>query len=298
MKYKRIAFILVLTMLTSIFKAFSKQPPETGAPRTTDLSGNRLTFAMVEDFSRDMPARDLVTDFNLSQLNLKANDEAGLLIQRWWDIKEPGWFGRELGTVMLDISVREVVANTSQRLQQENFNTRDKLQFVFMYDEYLTQKYRSMNLAAGAEEHEDNAHYYSAFTLLGEKLLVKHKDYMANGQNWVESAASGPSGTVHQLFAIPLTDDHFLEVTLIFAINRGYPTGHYFLERADRITEPFLDTLFIDYARENPYQSLVGERWHTPSVKALMQEQYDTIVKQFPAQEAPEALDPADEQSE
>lgn len=287
---KRIALILVLTMLTSIFKAFSKQPPETGYPRTTDISGNSFTFAMVEDFSRDMPARDLITNLDLSQLDLKSNDEAGLLIQRWWDIKEPGWFGREFGTVMLDISVREVAANTSQRLQRDDFNIRDKLQFVFMYDEYLFQKYSNMNLAAGVEEYEDNAHFYSAFTLLGDKLLVKHKDYMTNGQNWVESAASGPNGTVHQLFAIPLTDDYFLEVTLIFAINRGYPTGHYFLERADRITVPFLETLFVDYAQENPFRSLVEERWHKPSVKALVQEQYDTIVKLFPRQEAPEAL--------
>lgn len=292
---KRIAFILVLTMLTSIFKAFSKQPPETGAIRACALSGNRLTFAMVEDFSRDMPARDLVTDLDLSQLNLKDNDEAGLLIQRWWDIRETGWFGRELGTVMLDISVREVAANTSQRLQKEDFNIRDKLQFVFMYDEYLHQKYSNMNLAAGLEEYEDNAHFYSAFTLLGDTLLVKHNDYITNGQNWVETGVAGPHGTVHQLLAIPLTDDHFLEITLIFAINRGYPTGHYFLERADRITVPFLETLFVDYAPENPFRGLVGKRWHTPTVNALAQEQYDTIVKLFARQEAPEALNQAPE---
>src|SRR5690625_7171162 len=59
----------VLIMLTFISKAFgmSGRPPEgLGATRSVDLSGNVFQFAMPENFSRDMPADDLVERLDIS----------------------------------------------------------------------------------------------------------------------------------------------------------------------------------------------------------------------------------------
>lgn len=73
--------------------------------RQINLSGNIFHFALPEDFSRDMPAADMVETLDIGDSKKFDNPEYGNLIRRWWDIKEPGWFGKKLGTVMMDISV-------------------------------------------------------------------------------------------------------------------------------------------------------------------------------------------------
>lgn len=79
--------------------------------RRVNLSGNYFSFAMPEDFSKEMPAENLVESLDITDLTKFGNPEYGNLIRRWWDIKEPGFFGKNLGSVMMDISVQRVPEN-------------------------------------------------------------------------------------------------------------------------------------------------------------------------------------------
>src|SRR5690625_2680719 len=91
----------VLIMLTFISKAFgmSSRPPEVlGATRSVDLSVNVCQFAMLEICSRDMPADDLVERLDISDPDIFTSPADNTKSRRWWDIKEPGFFGKQLGT--------------------------------------------------------------------------------------------------------------------------------------------------------------------------------------------------------
>ncbi len=74
-------------------------------PRTVYFSsGAALEFHMPENFSKDMPAEDLVEQVNLNQL--EASDPAGkVLMRRWWDFRSDGFFSKNLGSVMMSIRV-------------------------------------------------------------------------------------------------------------------------------------------------------------------------------------------------
>ena len=88
-------------MFSTIRKLFTRSiaiDEPLGAKRTANLSGNYFSFAMPEDFSKDMPAEDLVENLDITDLKKFDKPEYGNLIKRWWDIREPGFFGKNLGS--------------------------------------------------------------------------------------------------------------------------------------------------------------------------------------------------------
>lgn len=94
----------LLIMLSPLLKVFgmSKVPTEItlGATRHVNISGNVLSFAMPENFSGEMPAEPLIETLNLNALT---KESSGLLLQCWWDIKEPVFFGKALGSTKMDL---------------------------------------------------------------------------------------------------------------------------------------------------------------------------------------------------
>src|SRR5690625_6563839 len=48
-----------------------------------------------------------------SDLSIFSEPDKGTLVRRWWDIKEPGFFGKKLGTVMMNIDRKSTRLNSS-----------------------------------------------------------------------------------------------------------------------------------------------------------------------------------------
>src|SRR5690606_36028018 len=81
--------LLVLIMLSVLTQLFSSPAQANGEnklhPRQINLSGNIFHFSMPEDFSRDMPAANMVEVLEITDLKKFDNPEYGNLIRRWWD---------------------------------------------------------------------------------------------------------------------------------------------------------------------------------------------------------------------
>lgn len=297
MSHRTLVYILGFIMLAYLAKAFSKGDSdalELGFQRSADLSGNTFHFRMPENFSKDMPAPPLNTHVDLDNLAGAENEEAGRLLQRWWDVEEPGWFGKELGTVMMDISVREVAENRSKRFWKEPFEIRDRFEYLLMIDEFMHQRVQHLNQSAGAEGNEETPYHNSSFSMLGDKVVPFFWDIDSNGQRWLQSGFTGPNSVIYSSYSIPLTDKHFLEVMFIYAVAQGTPGPHY-LEHAKKITAPILDSLQVQYIRDNPYGRLVESDWQQVGVEQLVAKRQELLVKQFTPQQTPEALNQAPE---
>lgn len=77
-----------------------------GSKRIIQLGDASLSFSMPENFSKDFPAapvNELPSDQELAS--------GALLAQRWWDVKEVGWFGKMLGVLMMRVDVHFVLSN-------------------------------------------------------------------------------------------------------------------------------------------------------------------------------------------
>src|SRR5690606_39085462 len=105
--------LLVIIMISGLsqFLGLNANAAPKIYPRQIDLSGNIFSFSMPENFSKNMPAENMVEVLDIGDSKKFDNPEYGNLIRRWWDIKKPGFFGKELGTVMMDISVQRVPDN-------------------------------------------------------------------------------------------------------------------------------------------------------------------------------------------
>ena len=72
---------------------------------------DKKIICTTETIGKDLPAVDMVEKLDIQDLQKFDNAEYGNIIRRWWDIKRPGFFGKELGAVMMDISVQKKATN-------------------------------------------------------------------------------------------------------------------------------------------------------------------------------------------
>ncbi len=89
---------------------------------------------MSENFSKDMPAYPIREEYNLEAIG---TGKESVLIQRWWDIKEPGFFSKNLGTVMMSINVYAVPENTRKKIHNSPYNVQDRVDLILILDELI-----------------------------------------------------------------------------------------------------------------------------------------------------------------
>lgn len=286
--------LLVLIMLASIMKAFAMdRGPDIrlDPPRSVDLSGNTLTFATPGNLSRDMPADDLVTEVDIHSDRF-LNDAAGeTLIRRWWDIKEPGLFGKELGTVMLSIRVSPAPENRNKRFHDKAFNLSDRFDFIAMIEEHLFWHHQEINEGLEPDEYGLPPYTYPGFTKIGEEVMIPFSGEVFNGQYWMLYSSGGPRSVLSNHYATPISDQTFIEVSFTYSPNDRVQAGRYFVDIARKTTQPIAESLFIDYAPNNAYQALTEEQWHQESVEDVMQRHQPRLTPLFGSDE-PTSLRP------
>ena len=272
MSIKRVLYIFlsVFIMLSFLQKTFGMakvQVPPVGATRQVDLSGNRFSFSMPENFSRDMPAEAMVEQFDISNAFKETP-----LIQRWWDMKKPGFFGSNIGTVMMSINIVPVLENSRKKIHDRPYKIQDRVDLVQLVVETLHHRYQDENGRL-------NELYSipSVVHLFGSEIEGEFRESIFNHQKWTSYSVTGPGAQLIVSHVLPLTDSAYLEASFIYSPNDGVSPRE-FLDYAYQTTEPVEQSFFVDYATNNPLQKTVEEVWLNSTVDEALKNMSEVII--------------------
>ena len=236
MKHPLITLTLIIIMLSIIYKVLGvTKPLETAPlmPRQINLTGNIVHFAMPENFSRDMPAADMIETVNLADKAVYQDAAKFTLIRRWWDFKEGGWFGKEYGTLMMSLYVKEVPDSLT-------LDITDPMNFIEIIIDQINKHKTNDPMMV-------NSDYFGAY-----------KERWFNNQRWLNYVQGHLNGnTMTILYAVPVSQRTYIvaEFTSAPANNIGM---RYFI---DTFTEPFMQQIMasfkIDYVAGNPVKDAV-----------------------------------------
>lgn len=275
---------LVLIMIAALAQLFSPVTQAAGKnklhPRQINLSGNIFHFALPEDFSSNMPAANMVETLDITDAKKFDNPEYGNLIRRWWDIKEPGWFGKNLGTVMMDISVQRVVENKQHLIHKNPYNIEDRMDLMLMLDDCYHQRYDALNAEIGAQDGRAVAYHSSVLTMLGRKIETNHREFIFNNQKWIENGVVGPRNTLIIILALPLTKSSYLEAAFTYSPNDKVFLRD-FRDLAFAKMASIQQTFKVDYAKDNPFAKIVGEDWLEQTNEQVLEQHRAAILKLF-----------------
>lgn len=276
----KILVLIMLSLITQFFSGSSQANVKT-YPRQINLSGNVFHFSLPEDFSKDMPAYDMVEALDISDPQKFDDPEYGNLIRRWWDIKEPGWFGKNLGTVMMDISVQRVVENKQQLLHSNPYHIKNRMDFMLMLDDSFHQNYDALNKEIAPEHGNYQAYHSSPFTLSGRKVISMYRDFVFNEQKWIESGMAAPRGELIADYSIPLAEHAYLKVSFTYSQNANVLPLEFRRGYAYSKTEDILKSFKMDYTKDNPFAKIVGEDWLTQTNDEVLEQHRDSILQLF-----------------
>lgn len=239
MKYSFIKYSLqVIIMLAVISKAFGLgKPPEHTPliPRQINLSDNIVHFSMPENFSRDMPAEDMIESVDLTDKRVYQDDQKFTLIRRWWDFKDSGFFGKDYGTLMMSLYIKEAAESLS-------ITTLKPLDFIdIIIDDIEKNK----------PDEIDPLSVYSDY-------FPAYKEEWFGGQRWLMYIQGHTNiAGMSILYAIPITSKQYIVAEFVSAPNNDIGTRGF----VDNYTEPFINNIMnsfhVDYVSGNPVKQAV-----------------------------------------
>ncbi|ARU28747.1 hypothetical protein [Cellvibrio sp. PSBB006] len=278
---KIILVLIMLSMLTSIFSSSAQAEKNKLYPRQINLSGNVFHFSMPEDFSKDMPADDMVETLDISDFSKFDNPEYGNLVRRWWDIKEPGWFGKELGTVMFDLSVQRSFSNTQHLVHQRPYEISNRLDFMMMLHDSFMQRYEPLNEAIEEDAGLDISYHSSFAVMIGDEVAALQRDAIFNQQKWTAYSIAAPRGELIVVYAIPVTENVYLEASLTYSHNDNVPPLEFRRGHAFSKFEPMVESFKLDYVSNNPLENVVGKVWLEQSATDTIKQNPDLLIRIF-----------------
>ncbi|HEY8939005.1 MAG TPA: hypothetical protein VIM59_02405 [Cellvibrio sp.] len=269
--------IFMLSIITSIFSnsAHAGKKDQT-FPRQVNLSGNIFHFSMPEDFSKDMPAADMVENLDINDLNKFNDPQYGNLIRRWWDIKEPGWFGKKLGSVMMDISVQRTAENKAKLFHAKPYNIEDRMDFMLMLDDVFHQRYDELNKTLEAEPGRTKAYHSGFVSMSGRKILSLQNEHVSNNQKWLKQAIAGPKSTIIVNYATLINPNIYIMASFTYSPNYSI-SSRQLLEVADLKMKAVEQSFDIQYAKNNSVENIVGSYWLTITNDEVMDAHRDVV---------------------
>lgn len=246
-------------------------------PRQVDLSGNIFHFSMPENFSKDMPAANMVEKLDINDLKKFDNPEYGNIVRRWWDIKKPGFFGKELGTVMMDISIQRPPENKKNLLNDQPFDITNRLDFMMVINEQLHNRFDQLNRETESEMQGTNAYHFGCCSLLGDRIVSHFRDPIHGDQKWLGYSVSAPLNQLIVGLALPLTTDTYLEIVFTYSPNQNVLPRE-FLDIAYLTTKPIENSLKVNYRPSNEIKKLVEQEWIVKTNGEVMNENYNEIL--------------------
>ena len=211
---------------------------------------------MPENFSKDFPAAPINELPSVQDLTSGA-----LLAQRWWDVKEAGWFGKTLGILMMRVNVHSVPSNERHVLHDQPFDIRERLDFIFTLDQYLANTYPK-----SAPPGDDGFFYTEIASMLGDKIHPAFDDKLLNGQKWTLFGVVAPANVSIESYAIPINAKTFITMSFEYAPNDGVSIRKLSANGANAIEDAILNTLNVNFSSASEFESIVGDKWVTHTV--------------------------------
>ncbi len=224
-------------MLASISKALglSTAPDQHPLmPREINLSGNIVHFSMPENFSRDMPAEDMIESVDLNDKSIYQDYQKFTLIRRWWDFKDSGFFGKEYGTLMMSLYLKEA----ADELLTDTIKPLDFIDIII--NDIQKNKIRDTSLFV----------YSDYFTAYDEIWL--------SNQRWLRYAQGPLDGSQYSfLFAIPVSTKQFIIAEFTSAPNSNIGIREFIDDLTLPFTTKIMETFQIEYSPDNPAKQAV-----------------------------------------
>jgi hypothetical protein len=267
----------MFSLVSKLFGSGSSIATPVGQTRQVNLSGNVFSFAMPEDFSRDMPAEDLVEQLDINNLELFNNPEYGNLIRRWWDIKHAGFFGQKLGTVMMDISVQRVPENSQKRIHSKPYNISNRLDLLLMIDEIL--HFRFDELIESTKNLGDKFSYYlmNFSTLIGFKLNSAYRDKILDQKKWIAYSVGAPENQMIVGYVLPVTNSVYLELVFTYSPDQNVLPRD-FLNVAYQKTDIVENSARVEYLAGNAMKNIVGANWLKITNDEVLEQNRDMLL--------------------
>jgi hypothetical protein len=267
----------MFSLVSKLFGGGSSIATPVGQTRQVNLSGNIFSFSMPEDFSRDMPAEDLVEQLDINNVALFNNPEYGNLIQRWWDIKHAGFFGKKLGSVMMDISVQRVPENLKKRVHDKPYNIQDRLDFLLMIDECLHSRYDILVEQTKSLDHSFSYTIPGLAYLLGKRICSEYRDKVFNEKKWISYSASAPFNQLIVGFMMPASEQVYLEVVFTYSPNQNvFPQE--FRDVAYEKMQLIENSLALDYVEDNNMDDIIGVNWLKTTNDEVLEQNRDMLL--------------------
>lgn len=235
---------------------------------------------MQEDFSKDMPAPDMTEKLDINDLTKFDKSDYGNIIRRWWDIKNTGWFGKKLGTVMLDISLQRKIDNKAKLIHENPYNITDRLDFMLMLHDLFHQRYDHLNQTLTPDPGRTLAYHTSFATLTGNKLSSLQNETLANKQKWIRQSIAGPNGVIIINLAMPLNANLFILVSFTYAPNNGIATRE-LIAAAKEKTDTIEQSLKVNFAENNAIGASTADKFLHQSNNDALNQQRDEVIKLF-----------------
>ena len=224
-------------MLTALLKSLGLSQARVDTSfhkRQINLSDNCIRFAMPENFSRDFPAEDMVESVDLDHAAGISDYHGVTLLRRFWDFKSDGFFKKNIGTLVLVLSVKKVPDGCQKNLAHP-------LEFVEVLQQALCEQYEESNKTTAEEYRFAYSETFNAFP-----------EYMFNQHRWIRyERIRNDGGEIAVHYATPVTPSHYFVAEFISlpadTIGIRSFTENYTYDLKNKI----MDTFEISYAAGN-----------------------------------------------
>lgn len=282
--------IFMFSILTSIFSGSANAGKKDQIyPRQINLSGNIFHFSIPEDFSKDMPAADMIERLDINDLKKFDNPQYGNLIRRWWDIKEPGWFGKKLGSVMMDISVQRVSENKAKLFHSNPYDITDRMDFMLMLDDVFHQRYDHLNKDIEPGTYHINAYHSPFLSMIGRRLECNHRDYVVNNQKWVKHSFSAPRNGLDISYATLISESIYIDISFFYSPNDNILPRE-FREPAMAKMNSVIESFKIDFKKENTARKFIENQWLKITNEEIIEQHRSDIQGLFYGPDAEQKL--------
>lgn len=239
MRYSLIKYSLqVVIMFAVISKAFGlgKTPEDSPLmPRQINLSGNVVHFSIPENFSQDMPAEDMIESIDLADQSVYHDDQRFTLIRRWWDFKESGFFGKDYGTLMMSLYLKQASDSLS-------VNTLKPLDFIDIIIDDI-EKNKSGD--------DDSLMVYSDY-------FTAYKEEWFSEQRWLMYIQGHANVAQHtMLYAIPVTENQYIVAEFTSAPSSGIGARGFIENYSGPFIENIMTSFHVEYTSDNPVKQAV-----------------------------------------
>lgn len=236
-----------------------------GARNYVAIDENVLSFNLNENFSREFPAYDLASLIDTG--SLQQNDDAahGHIARRWWNIRENGWFGSTLGTLMLNAEVRLLPVNESQRFYSQPHDIHNRFHLLVALHERLQREF-----TPSWTENDEFGYFLPALAMrIGEDLITQFYDRTFRGQTWTGFGIIQGQKTLTEYFVIPVTKRAYVQLSFTHAPNNNV-RGAYFSSHSEPLIARITESLHIEYAAGNALKNTVEQEWSSIGTHAVL----------------------------